>query len=173
MATARLRTWPTLPSRSSACHCWPPSSWSTNNAGMGRNVPTRYQNFRKSGWYLPDFSRARPVGVTFTEAIEALFAEYHASTEAMFDYLKERTERPAGNEGGGLPPHPAGACSRRIPLPAPAGDQHLAGTDCERAYARKPDLPPAFRSSRGGSPTGRAAEGSRLPVRPGMYTARH
>ena len=61
----------------------------------GQERSTRYQNFRKSGWYLPDFSPSPASSAVFTDAIEALFAEYHASTEAMFAYLKERTERPA------------------------------------------------------------------------------
>src|SRR6201997_5635375 len=47
----------------------------------GQERSTRYQNFRKSGWYLPDFSTSPASRVVFTEAIEALFAEYHSSTE--------------------------------------------------------------------------------------------
>ncbi len=60
----------------------------------GQERSTRYQNFRKSGWYLPDFSTSPSTGVVFTEAIEALFAEYHSSTETMFAYLKGQTARP-------------------------------------------------------------------------------
>jgi thymidylate synthase ThyX len=33
--------------------------------------------------------------IVFTEAIDALFAEYHSSTERMFEHLKARTARPA------------------------------------------------------------------------------
>src|SRR5271170_1622114 len=60
----------------------------------GQERSTRYQNFQKSGWYLPDFSSSPGSRVVFTEAIEALFAEYHSSTETMFAYLKGRTVRP-------------------------------------------------------------------------------
>ena len=60
----------------------------------GQERSTRYQNFRKSGWYLPDFSSSPSSRVVFTAAIEALFAEYHSSTETMFEYLKGRTVRP-------------------------------------------------------------------------------
>src|ERR1700761_9594004 len=59
----------------------------------GQERSTRYQNFRKSGWYLPDFSTSPTSRVVFTEAIEALFAEYHSSTETMFAWLKEQTPR--------------------------------------------------------------------------------
>src|ERR1700753_1356381 len=54
----------------------------------GQERSTRYQNFRKSGWYLPDFSSSPTSGVTFTAAIEALFAEYHSTTDSMFEHLK-------------------------------------------------------------------------------------
>ncbi|HTZ60481.1 MAG TPA: FAD-dependent thymidylate synthase [Acidobacteriaceae bacterium] len=61
----------------------------------GQERSTRYQNFQKSGWYLPDFSNNPASRSVFTEAIDALFAEYHACSEAMFGYLKGRTPRPA------------------------------------------------------------------------------
>src|SRR6202045_3397833 len=61
----------------------------------GQERSTRYQNFRKSGWYLPDFSTSPATRVVFTEAVQALFAEYHSSTETMLTWLKEQTPRPA------------------------------------------------------------------------------
>src|ERR1700757_327317 len=40
----------------------------------GQERSTRYQNFRKSGWYLPDFS-ARPASRSvFTNTVRGLFA---------------------------------------------------------------------------------------------------
>jgi thymidylate synthase ThyX len=60
----------------------------------GQERSTRYQNFQKSGWYLPDFSTSPASGVVFTEAIEALFAAYHSTTEIMLAHLKGRTARP-------------------------------------------------------------------------------
>src|ERR1700760_767968 len=53
----------------------------------GQERSTRYQNFQKSGWFLPDFSAAPATRPVFTEAIEALFAEYHSCSEMMFAYL--------------------------------------------------------------------------------------
>src|ERR1700677_4942617 len=55
----------------------------------GQERSTRYQNFRKSGWYLPDFSLSPASGkvgteAVFTEAIKSLFAENHSTTETMF-----------------------------------------------------------------------------------------
>jgi thymidylate synthase ThyX len=61
----------------------------------GQERSTRYQNFRKSGWYLPDFSGAPSAALPFSQAIETLFAEYHSSSETMFEHLRERTVRPA------------------------------------------------------------------------------
>jgi thymidylate synthase ThyX len=60
----------------------------------GQERSTRYQNFRKSGWYLPDFSSSPASRVAFTEAIEALFAQYHVCAESMSEHLKARTVRP-------------------------------------------------------------------------------
>jgi thymidylate synthase ThyX len=60
----------------------------------GQERSTRYQNFQKSGWYLPDFSSGVTAGKVFTEAIEALFAEYHSTTETMFAHLKGQIVRP-------------------------------------------------------------------------------
>ena len=60
----------------------------------GQERSTRYQNFRKSGWYLPDFSLSPASRGVFTEGIEALFAEYHVCAERMSEHLKARTARP-------------------------------------------------------------------------------
>ncbi len=61
----------------------------------GQERSTRYQNFQKSGWYLPEFSTNTAARQHFTEAVDALFAEYHRSTEAIFQSLCGRTPRPA------------------------------------------------------------------------------
>jgi thymidylate synthase ThyX len=60
----------------------------------GQERSTRYQNFQKSGWYLPDFSSGAAAGKVFTQAIEVLFAEYHSTTETMFAHLKGQVVRP-------------------------------------------------------------------------------
>jgi thymidylate synthase ThyX len=70
----------------------------------GQERSTRYQNFQKSGWYLPDFSSGATAGkvfteavfteAAFTEAIDALFAQYHSTTETMFAHLKGQIVRP-------------------------------------------------------------------------------
>ena len=61
----------------------------------GQERSTRYQNFRKSGWYLPDFRSHSGASAQFTRSVEALFAEYHSTAERMFEYLHQRTARPA------------------------------------------------------------------------------
>jgi thymidylate synthase ThyX len=61
----------------------------------GQERSTRYQNFQKSGWYLPDFSSIPASRTVFTEAIETLFVEYHSCTDSMLAHLKERMVRPA------------------------------------------------------------------------------
>lgn len=68
----------------------------------GQERSTRYQNFRKSGYYVPDFGDTRitrnessvPAQDFYRDAIEYLFAEYDSFSERMFRYLMEITPKP-------------------------------------------------------------------------------
>jgi thymidylate synthase ThyX len=60
----------------------------------GQERSTRYQNFSKSGWYLPEFGDADEPRQLYKETMGALFSEYHATAEAMFVFLHEKTPRP-------------------------------------------------------------------------------
>ena len=59
----------------------------------GQERSTRYQDFRQSGYYTPDFSSpsAREL---YRRTVEGLFDEYHALSEGIFRYLVEITPRP-------------------------------------------------------------------------------
>lgn len=59
----------------------------------GQERSTRYQDFKKSGYYTPDFGDA-DLTRTYREAIEFLFAEYREISDAMFHYLVSRTPKP-------------------------------------------------------------------------------
>ncbi len=61
----------------------------------GQERSTRYQNFRKSGWYLPEFGNATAARTTYEATIERLFADYHAVSEGVLASLAAKTERPA------------------------------------------------------------------------------
>ena len=52
----------------------------------GQERSTRYQDFRRSGWYTPRLSARRLA--TFTKSIEALFNAYDALSLGMFEALK-------------------------------------------------------------------------------------
>src|SRR5690348_9169888 len=57
----------------------------------GQERSTRYQDFRKSGYYTPDFgadSRSREL---YRETIEGLFSQYELLSEHMFRYLADTT----------------------------------------------------------------------------------
>jgi thymidylate synthase ThyX len=58
----------------------------------GQERSTRYQNFRKSGWYTPDLGAQTPA---YTSAIEALFAGYDRLSAGMFDALTAAISKPA------------------------------------------------------------------------------
>lgn len=61
----------------------------------GQERSTRYQNFRKSGWYLPEFGNAAEARTTYEATIGRLFADYHAVSEGVLASLMAKTERPA------------------------------------------------------------------------------
>lgn len=61
----------------------------------GQERSTRYQDFKKSGYYAPDFGRDEESRRLYRETIEFLFAEYERFSEGMFRYLEARTPRPA------------------------------------------------------------------------------
>jgi thymidylate synthase ThyX len=57
----------------------------------GQERSTRYQDFRKSGWYTPALGEATP---TFTAAIQAMFAAYDKVGGGMLEALKAAVARP-------------------------------------------------------------------------------
>jgi thymidylate synthase ThyX len=61
----------------------------------GQERSTRYQNFKKSGWFLPDFGQNQAGKAVFSRQIEALFEAYHAISEGMFEHLKSQIAKPA------------------------------------------------------------------------------
>ena len=60
----------------------------------GQERSTRYQDFRKSGYYTPDFSDQQ-LRELYRNTIDRLFADYEAVSEMVFRYLVEITPRPA------------------------------------------------------------------------------
>src|SRR6202795_1303818 len=60
----------------------------------GQERSTRYQDFKKSGYYTPDFS-GLPAKQSYRETVGSLFAEYESLSENMFRYLASITPRPA------------------------------------------------------------------------------
>ncbi|HZZ39208.1 MAG TPA: FAD-dependent thymidylate synthase [Acidobacteriaceae bacterium] len=60
----------------------------------GQERSTRYQNFRKSGWYMPEFGGDAASAGLFRESVEHLFASYHSVSEAVFASLKEQVRKP-------------------------------------------------------------------------------
>jgi thymidylate synthase ThyX len=60
----------------------------------GQERSTRYQNFMKSGWYLPDFGGDGDSRQTYVDTVEGLFSAYQKTTAAVLDALRERVARP-------------------------------------------------------------------------------
>src|ERR1039457_850285 len=60
----------------------------------GQERSTRYQDFRKSGYYTPAFADASSQ-VLYRETIESLFGAYENISQRTFEYLASITPRPA------------------------------------------------------------------------------
>ncbi len=57
----------------------------------GQERSTRYQNFRRSGWYTPDLGQQTP---RFTAAVEAMFTSYDRISAGMLTALKAAIPQP-------------------------------------------------------------------------------
>src|SRR5215472_8653532 len=65
----------------------------------GQERSTRYQNFKKSGYYIPDFGADTASGERrrqYCTTIDFLFSEYEAFTQEMLTYYTKRVARPEG-----------------------------------------------------------------------------
>ena len=61
----------------------------------GQERSTRYQDFRKSGYYTPDFGSDDEARKLYCETVDFLFAEYDAFSAHMTNYLISITPKPA------------------------------------------------------------------------------
>jgi thymidylate synthase ThyX len=61
----------------------------------GQERSTRYQDFKKGGYYTPDFGGDERALEIYRATVGGLFSEYEAISESMFRYLAEITPKPA------------------------------------------------------------------------------
>ena len=61
----------------------------------GQERSTRYQDFRKSGYFTPELSERCAAATLYRETIESLFATYEKVSQRTFEYLASITPRPA------------------------------------------------------------------------------
>ncbi len=61
----------------------------------GQERSTRYQNFKKSGYFIPDFGGDEALKAQYCSTIDFLFAEYDAFTQEMLRYYTAQVPRPA------------------------------------------------------------------------------
>ncbi len=60
----------------------------------GQERSTRYQDFKKSGYYVPDFGPDHAASDLYRGTIDSLFTEYEALSDRMFMYLASITPKP-------------------------------------------------------------------------------
>jgi thymidylate synthase ThyX len=61
----------------------------------GQERSTRYQDFRKSGYFTPNFQDDAPARTLYRETIESLFTAYDKVSQRTFEYLASITPRPS------------------------------------------------------------------------------
>jgi thymidylate synthase ThyX len=60
----------------------------------GQERSTRYQDFRKSGYFTPDFGADHAAHDLYQQTIARLFSAYETLSEKMFRYLADTTPKP-------------------------------------------------------------------------------
>jgi thymidylate synthase ThyX len=60
----------------------------------GQERSTRYQDFKKSGYYVPEFGEDRSACDLYRGTVDSLFAEYESLSDRMFLYLASITPKP-------------------------------------------------------------------------------
>ncbi len=60
----------------------------------GQERSTRYQNFQKSGCYIPDFGEDKPSAELYSQTIDNLFSTYQGVSAAVLDLLRQRVPQP-------------------------------------------------------------------------------
>ena len=61
----------------------------------GQERSTRYQNFKKSGYYVPAFGGDAASAGRYSSTVDFLFSQYEALTQEMLQYYVGQTPRPA------------------------------------------------------------------------------
>ena len=65
----------------------------------GQERSTRYQDFRKSGWYTPELGSQAEF---YSASIRTLFGGYDTVSQGMLAALKQAIVRPEEDEAGGV-----------------------------------------------------------------------
>jgi thymidylate synthase ThyX len=60
----------------------------------GQERSTRYQDFSRPSYHIPDFGDDRQARSLYVRTIELLFADYRELSEGAFEYLRSRVPRP-------------------------------------------------------------------------------
>ena len=60
----------------------------------GQERSTRYQDFKKSGYYVPDFGGDEQARTLYRNTMDGLFDVYQALSQRTYEYLAEITPRP-------------------------------------------------------------------------------
>ncbi len=115
----------------------------------GQERSTRYQDFRRSGWYAP--ALGAEVRQEFNGGVERLFTAYERLSEGMTQALKRTVPRPEAMKPESYERTLAGEGVRRGTLLAAAGYEYVIRANCECAHPGDADFAAAFEPVRGSS----------------------
>ncbi len=127
----------------------------------GQERSTRYQDFQKSGYYVPDFGDDTAARTLYRETVDLLVRRIPSFFRRDVRLPARPHAQAARDEAGDIRAHFARPRLRSVALPAAAGDQHLARPDRQRAHSGDAGLAIAFAHPRRGPAAGRTAEAGR------------
>ena len=101
----------------------------------GQERSTRYQDFEKSGYYVPDFGSDDEARKLYRETLDFLFAEYEALSAHMTQHLINITPKPADMKQEAYERTLKARAFDITRYLVAFGDEHFSGRDCECADA--------------------------------------
>ena len=125
----------------------------------GQERSTRYQDFKKSGYFTPDFGDDQLARTLYTSRPSRICSpQYESLSDRMALYLASITPKPDDMKQEAYERTLRAQGVRHFALSVAAGDQYFAGRNCQRADAGNPGLASAFAYPSRSAPSGRTAE---------------
>ncbi len=124
----------------------------------GQERSTRYQDFRKSGYFIPDFGNDKAALNLYRQTIGNLFSAYESISEKMFQYLVSITPKPVEMKQEAYERTAARPRVRYLAILAAACSQHFSRRNRKCPHPGDTGFSPALAYPQRSQATGRAIE---------------